>query len=163
MAYGSDFLTGGVASSSSYYSDWTPAKAVDDIVDTTHIWGCFNGSDVYWQYDLGEGVTKKPAQLALTTDNQNYPPAGYTLLGSITGAFGGEQTIISSNASIGAWANWEKKTFQFSPPADGYRYLRLVFTGGLFKILAEIEMMEEEGGGGGEGGGIVPGLFFANG
>lgn len=158
MAYGSDFLTGGTASSSAYYSDWSPDKAVDNIADATHIWGCFNGSDVYWQYDLGSGVTKKPAQLTLTTDNQNFPPSGYTLKGSNTGAFGGEEVTIDTRTGL-TFANWEKKTFQFTAPSTGYRYFRLLFTGSYFKILAEIEMMEELAG----GAGVVPGLFFANG
>ena len=138
--YGSDVLTGGTPSASSFYSAGYEAdKAVDDNESTR--WDSANTpAPHWWKYDLGVAVTKTIRKLRYKAEGE-YAPNAFKLQGSNNDSDWTD--ILSTNGA--ANSNWQEWTFSNS---TAYRYYRIYviscseFKGYNAVMLKEIEMME---------------------
>lgn len=74
----------------------------------------------------------------------NRAPQAWTLRGSNTGAFAGEEVTLDTQTAQTGWGDAEKRTFSFSN-STAYLYYRIVITsnnGGGTTSIIEMEMME---------------------
>jgi hypothetical protein len=119
------FLSGGSATADSSNGSNTPGYAVDGSLVT--YWQPSGSFPHWWKYDLGAGITKTARAL-----NLSVPPlttaATFTLEGSATGAFSGEQSIILTATMP---VNALNQTYQwYFANVVAFRYYRLNFTTG---------------------------------
>lgn len=132
-----------------------PPKGADGDVNTKWLEFKAGGTPFWWQYDFGAGVAWKIAGYKLCTGNDavERDPKTWTLQGSNTGAYGGEEVTVDTIAdgSLPAARNtWTSIYTCDSPPATAYRYYRIVISD--LKDLAaavgvqvsEFEMYEDE-------------------
>lgn len=132
--YGSDFCTGGTASSSAGVA----ADAFDDDNGTfTNL-----GSPSCWlKYDLGSGNSATAERYTIeATTNNSRTPSDWTFEGSNNDS---DWDTLDSQSGITSWGVSEKKTFDFTN-STAYRYYRLSITAdnGANSSIAEFEAME---------------------
>ena len=139
-----DVLTGGTASAISYYSStYEPSNGCNDN-DSPWASASIAHTPAWWQYDLGDGVSKTVNILRIRSNvTAGSIATSFILYGSNDGSFGGEETNIFSASGL-FWIPSETKEWSFSN-SNGYRYYRVVF-GGLvnyhYHEVAEFEMLE---------------------
>lgn len=125
MSYGPNFLMGGTASASA--GGGTPAFAFDGNWGSE--WEQGGGYPHYLQYDLGSGITKTPTKLSLRGGlwGPGENPKTFTLAGSNTGVFGGEETVLLTVADAGWTVAYQLKEWTFAN-TTAFRYFRLNMT-----------------------------------
>ncbi len=115
-----------VASASTIFSTTYDAwKAFDS--DPNSYWNTSIGNTSGWlKLDFGSttSIGSYLIQSIATEVGGNYAPKTWTLEGSATGAFAGEQTVVDTQTNAPAWGNSEVRTYTLSSPAS-YRYFRL--------------------------------------
>lgn len=139
-SYGSDFTGGQTYTQSNYYSPFYGSLAFDNNTGTN--WYVYTSFPEWVKIQLG--AAKKAAKLRMYNGTTAESPKSFTLQGSNTGAFTGEQTTLLTVSNYtwsgaGVWAEWE-----FSNDTN-YSYYRIYVTangGGAALRLNEIEMME---------------------
>jgi hypothetical protein len=121
--YGPNFLIGGTP-------DTCQHSSTNNAFDGN--WGSeFEHSNFpHWlTYDLGVGVAKAPTKLTLRGGlwGPGENPKTFTLEGSDTGVFGGEETVLLTVADAGWSASYEFKEWTFVN-TTAFRYFRLNMT-----------------------------------
>jgi len=145
--YGSDQCTGGTASASSDNgASYTAAKAFDN--DNATAWITASGSVTGWlQYQFSANKTIRRYTLyCRTSDGGTRMPKTWTLQGSATGVYGGEQVTLDSRANETGWSSGETRTYDVAAHSYSFAYYRLVITANnghaTYIAIGEMEMME---------------------
>lgn len=114
-----------VSASSEFSSTYAPWKAVDGD-SSTHGWV---GTAIpgWWQIDWGAAAYVSSYTVVGGLSDAGYSPKDWTLLGSDTGAFAGEETTLDTQSGQTAWGLGEARNFTVSNPG-AYRYLRFKAT-----------------------------------
>ena len=110
-----------------------PWQAFDKVVPATDVatgWTSANGSTTGWlQYQFA--TPKLIGSYTIQAHHQSFgigrAPRDWTLQGSDTGAFAGEQVVLDTRSSQTAWALREIRTFTISDP-QVFTYYRIVIT-----------------------------------
>lgn len=109
-----DYTTSGVTCSASLEASANTAWRTGDGVVDMNEWftGSGSGFPQWLQYEFPTPVEIDAYSIqAHTGGNQQYTPTSFQLLGSNTGAFSGEETILDSRAGESAWGSGEKRTY----------------------------------------------------
>ena len=80
------------------YPGW---KAMDSNTTSTFFWtiGSTNGPADWLQIDFGSSINIQSMYIK-AGNNQSYAPTGFKIYGSDTGAFAGEETLITSQSGL---------------------------------------------------------------
>jgi len=122
-------------------------KGMDDENASEVCWHSDNSALPHWlQYQFTSGKTIQ--RYAITSRNyalcNNFYPVDWTVLGSNTGSFGGEEVTLDTQTGQSFTQN-EKKTYSFSNSAS-YTYYRLHITNTetvqTYSTIGEWELME---------------------
>lgn len=130
------------ASSEDVSGNLGPAwRASDNSVASGFGWRATTGAGSWWKIDFGSSTSVGSYTITSRTDTAANQPTAWTLQGSATGSFSGEQTTVDTQSGI-TWSGGagEAKTFTLSGSAN-YRYYRLAFSavnGGGAIVLSEI-------------------------
>ncbi len=120
-----DLTSLGTASASSIFNASQSAdKAIDDNL-TTQWAGNNSGFPYWWQIDFGASNEQIIDQYTIHARNDAFweeIPEDWTLEGSNTGAFAGEEVILDTRSSV-VWIQNEEKTFDVDNITP-YRYYR---------------------------------------
>jgi hypothetical protein len=99
----------------------------------------------FWQADFGSNKTIATVTIRMRSDAAVMGPRGFRILGSTTGAFAGEEAVLSTQAGL-SWSNGETKTFNIASPG-AYRYYRIDITqngsSGINVGFAEVTMVSQ--------------------
>jgi hypothetical protein len=101
-----------------------------DNSTATH-WRSSTSLPAWWQVDLGSAKTITDVTMQTRSGSPNQSPQSFTVLGSSTGAFSGEQATLLTASDL-SWSDLETKTFTIGSPGS-YRYYRLA---GMTTVLA---------------------------
>jgi hypothetical protein len=145
VSYGSDFCTGGTATSGPTAGWEPPANGFDDTNSTYY--QNRNSLPCWLKYDLGSGITKTGAKYTLTLSSYGatYCPTEWKLWGSNTGTDDTDVNWVELDSRTGiTWSSaYEKKEYEITN-TTAYRYYRWSFSngdGGAI-CIAELEIME---------------------
>lgn len=127
-AYGSDLTSGETASASSIYIDnptYGADKAIDDNAGTA--WLSAAADETRW-FQVQFAAAHKLHKMNWTprSNEGEHSPGEFTLLGSDTGAFGGEETTILHGYSRGWTVLDEKRVFTWTNE-NAYTYYRVSY------------------------------------
>lgn len=143
-----DLLVGGTATAKTFYTTGYEAdKACDDSTSTD--WLTITAHPQWWQYDFGAGKSAALTGLkmhAIDYGTYNRTPSQFTVLASNTGAFGGEEVTLMTEAGC-TWSQNEWKEWSWSNPT-AYRYYRVNVTEtahGTYTDINEMEMYGSSG------------------
>ncbi|MFE6075799.1 discoidin domain-containing protein [Paenibacillus sp. NPDC057886] len=136
-----------VSSSTQYSATFAPWKAFDGSFGTH--WMTSAGVQGWVKIDLGSQKKLGRYSLSSSTDTPNLPvtanPKNWTLEGSNTGLFSGEQDVLHTVSNEQAWTPGLKRIYDFDNQKS-YRYYRINITSNQgyanFMGFAELEMME---------------------
>jgi hypothetical protein len=121
----------------------SPYVASDSAGSSTYPYQAFRGelssSDYWWstaafpvwlKIDLGSGASYTAFRYRIQPryDNWTYAPKSWTLQGSNTGAFTGEQDILDTVTNDTSWVTGGSKDFTCDVTTTGYRYFRVYVT-----------------------------------
>jgi len=122
-----DFTLLGISSAqSSFDASQSAEKAVDDNLSTQWAAGNGSGVPVFWQMDYGVNGERTITSYSMQSRNDSFfgtIPDAWTLEGSNTGAFSGEEVILDSRSGI-VWVQNERKEFTVTDP-DSFRFYRI--------------------------------------
>lgn len=140
----------GTASADSQYSaSYAPWKAMDD--DPSTYWHTQVSAFPHWiQYAFTAPVTAVGYAITNTSNTGDgiRGPKDYTLLGSNTGAFAGEEVTLDTQTNAGSATPGVKTAHTLASP-DAYQYYRLHVTAGHYSsylTLGEFELLTEDSG-----------------
>lgn len=144
MGYGSDVLTGGTASASSYLAAWgdVAARAVDDNASTTWT-SAATGYPQWLQYDLGSGISRVAAQYTVRNYTGTYYPKAWTFQGSNDGS---NWTTLDTQSGQ-TFTSGQQRAYNSFSNSTGFRYYRLSISSGNYSLavqVAEWEVMETD-------------------
>ena len=112
------------------------ASASTEYAASLAAYKAFNGSTGVWQAAAGINTGwVKLDMVSLTTVvaykvtgyGSSVDPKSWTLQGSNTGAFAGEETILNTQTNVSAWSAGEVRTYTLAATAQ-YRYYRINIT-----------------------------------
>lgn len=138
-------LSGGqtYSQSSSWDGSYVGSKAFDD--NTSTLWHTASVSLPHWiqiQFSSAQRVTLMT--WTPRENNTNYNPKDFSIKGSNTGSFSGEETTIATFALSDEWYSRNKRYFFFAN-TNSYTYYRVVLTSmmqfGNLAMASEIEFM----------------------
>ena len=138
-----DLITGGTALANATEGANTAAKGADDTINT--YWLGAVSSSGWWQYQFAAGTTIKYYSINMFVGGDvalNYAPKDWTLKGSNTGAFGGEEVTVDTQTGV-TWSADGEKVFDCSGNTTAYNYYRLNITdngGGSRIAINEVRM-----------------------
>lgn len=133
------------ASASTELSGFPAYLAFDENAQTK--WTTNSVTTGWIKFDFGIFMSPKIQKYAITApfNSATEAPKTWTLEGSNTGAFSGEQTTIDSQSNITDWTAGMRKEFEFSN-ANTYRYYRLNVSANnghaSYLSVARLELME---------------------
>ena len=118
--------TGGntASASSEFGASYAAWKAFDKSTGTK--WNNSSGSTGWLQYQFGSAKTIASYTMQAYSTETTRAPNSWTLLGSNTGAFSGEQVTLDTRSGQ-TWSTSEIKTFTISSPGS-YTYYRINIT-----------------------------------
>ena len=93
----------------------------------TNGWTVSNTGTCWIQLDAGQAVSASGYILACPTSYTTRTPKNWTLQGSNTGAFAGEQTTVDTQTNITTWVAGLEYRYSLSS-TQSFRYWRLVST-----------------------------------
>lgn len=140
--YGSDILTGGTEScSGTYGAPYTCDAALDNNTSTR--WGTADALPQYLRYDLGAGVSAKPARMTITSydDVNGQGVKEWELWGS------NDNFTTTSSIATGTVpdvADGTQSSSTWAPPTTAYRYLHMNFPTNSYRGDADITFYELE-------------------
>ena len=118
--------------------------AFDDVLGWADGWNATATTGwLQYQFDDAKAITSYTIT-GPTTGDANRAPNTWTLEGSNTGSFSGEETVLDSQSSVSSWGNNETKTYTFSNTTE-YAYYRLDVTainGGTKVGIDQMELRE---------------------
>jgi|GEM_PF-900351 hypothetical protein len=119
---------GGVTvSASTVTSPYEAYKAFDNDASAASAWLSTSTSPFWVKMDLGSSKTIHRYSLtAPGVSGLDRMPITWTLQGSATGAFSGEQVTVDSRSAV-SWSSGESKNFDLASAA-AYRYWRILMT-----------------------------------
>jgi hypothetical protein len=103
----------------------TVADLVDGDPATAVVWNASATGTLTLDYTTAKTIYTLVLQASST---ENRAPNAFTLKGSATGAFGGEETTVLTQSGLANWTDQEIRHFQITTPGS-YRYYRLSMTG----------------------------------
>ena len=107
---------GTATSQSDFNASQNAPKAIDDNLTTQWASGNGSGVPVWWQIDYGAGTPQIIDLYSMQSRNDAFfdtIPDAWTLEGSNTGAFSGEEVILDSQSGV-VWVQNERKLFAMS-------------------------------------------------
>ena len=118
-----------LADSASITASSTGSGGVSNLVDenTTTSWASLGTGDAYLDFDLSSATTLYDIWLTSDDTDANDAPNTFTLSGSATGAFAGEETTVLTVTADSNWATQERRKYRITTPGS-YRYYRLNMT-----------------------------------
>jgi hypothetical protein len=144
--------TGTVTASGFFAGGYEPWRAVDGtfFVYIGSTWLVALGVSQWLQYQFNTAKTITSYTLSSTDGNANRAPAAWTLYGSNTGAFAGEETTLDTRSGVTSWtAAGETKSYAIGTPAS-FTYYRLVVTatagGDAYLAISEWQLLIGTGG-----------------
>jgi len=142
-----------VATASDSNGSFPPWRAFDGVLGDSNRWiSTTTGTEHWLQIDLGVGNEISPNLYRLAPDSagsSGYYPTAWTLAGSNTGSFSGEETIFDTQ--VGVTTGWAGSTLrQFTtgapaPLATPHRYWRIAnvnLPGGTDLEISELQFFE---------------------
>jgi len=140
-------LSGGqtYSQSSSWDGSYTGSKAFDN--NTSTLWHTAGASSPPHWVQVQFGTATRITLMTWTPrlSDSNYNPKDFSIKGSNTGSFSGEETTIATFSLADEWFSRNKRYFLFSN-ANSYLYYRIVITSemasGTLLMVSEIELME---------------------
>ncbi|MEE9557281.1 MAG: hypothetical protein V3V76_08475 [Candidatus Adiutricales bacterium] len=138
----SDTTPSGVCSASTVFGAGSEAfRAFDEASDE---WLTQNGVSTGWvQYQFTSGQVAFAVRLQCG-NNVTQMIRDFTVEGSNTGAFSGEETILATVTNETGWSINEKRTFDFASPGS-FQFYRVDITavnGGLVVRVQEVEFLD---------------------
>jgi hypothetical protein len=113
---------------------------LNDNDASTHWYASTAGTE-HVTADLGSAATLRSIWITAGTAWGTWAPTAFTVLGSATGSFSGEETTLLTVTGA-AWSNGETKKYRLTATGS-FRYYRLNMTangGGTHHLLAEVRM-----------------------
>ena len=111
-------------------TDSLDAYSVESILDTNDntVWWADTNTNEYitWKLESAADVIQMKLQAPSKSGDSSQAPTSWTLYGSNTGSFGGEETTIETQSSQ-SWSDGETKTYDFTN-GTSYLYYRLKMT-----------------------------------
>jgi hypothetical protein len=138
-------VSGTASASSEYGAGYEAWRAFDGIAwnGFTGAWIAATAGTEWLQYEFASAKTINGYSIASASGWASRAPNAWTLYGSNTGAFAGEETTLDSETGQTAWsAGGETRTFSIGSPAS-FKYYRLIVTainGGGFVMISEVTM-----------------------
>lgn len=132
------------SASSTINTDWAAYKAFDGSTDygTNHVWGG-NNVPQWLQQQLPAAKTLTQYKLkSFNNANVQSMPKTWTMLGSNTGAFAGEQVTLDTQTTVADWAQNETRTYNITN-TTAYLYYRInttVIQAGTNVFIGELEL-----------------------
>lgn len=120
-----------VASASSSHVALLPYEAFNSLLDTGNYWITNVTSTGWLQLDIGSGNSEILGSYNLvmnTVPEANRSPKDWTVLGSNTGAFAGEEDILDTVTGEVSWGAGELRNFICDVTTTPYRYFRIDIT-----------------------------------
>jgi hypothetical protein len=147
-SYGTDIAPSSTSqTASSTYSTYTPAKMVDGDIST--LWASNDQVPQWVQLEFASGrIVKKIAVTCKNADLSDQVPVFANLLGSNTGSFGGEETIIARLCFGSGWVIGERRELEVYNENSFTFYRLLIYdvnshAGQWWVSIASLEMYEE--------------------
>lgn len=115
-----------VVSASTSYSSLLPWKAFDGGKGSGQYWISNGETDPWLKIDIGTYHKLQYYEISVNTIPENArAPKDWTMEGSNTGAFSGEQATLDTVTGETAWTGGETRTFTVDTATTAYRYFRL--------------------------------------
>jgi len=104
------------------------ANLVDELLTTFHQTQNDSGvGDHYHSFDMGSAVTLYSIVISSGTSNADRLPLDFTIEGSVTGAWAGEETTVSTVSGEPNWNTSETRRYRFDTPGS-YQHYRILMT-----------------------------------
>ncbi len=139
----------GVASASAEWQNFNAYKVFDRTFGTNNPrWVSGPATSAWLQYDFGQSNEKVIRRYTIIASvYQSASPVSWTMEGSNTGMFNGEQVILDRQTAQKSWANKKEYNFYNNKP---YRYYRINITESsgfpdYFTYIDELELIESVG------------------
>lgn len=118
-----------LADGSSITASSTAAGATANLVDesVSTYWQAGGGATATLTFDLGAAYALYDIWLSSHTSTFARTPTAFTLSGSATGSFAGEETTVLTISGESNWVASEKRKYRITTPTS-YRYYRLTMT-----------------------------------
>lgn len=114
-----------------------------DDEDSSTYWQSSAATPAYVDFDLLTSITIYDMWLSCRNSTGTGAPTAFTVKGSATGAFAGEETTVLTVSGGAAWAANEKRKYRITTPG-AYRYYRLNMTataaGSGSYVLSEVSL-----------------------
>jgi hypothetical protein len=133
LTYGANVITGGTPSASSTYGGYPASNGCDGNIGT--VWSS-DGSAMpqWWMYDFGVGNAKVITKMSIYLPVVSTPNIALAGSNDNFATF----TILIPTITV-ALASWVHLTF---PNGISYQAVRVIFTGGAYAEIAEVQMFE---------------------
>lgn len=122
------------------------ATSVANLVDEdgATFWQSTGTGTEWIKFDMGSATTLRSMWLTALASYGGYAPTSFTVQGSATGSFSGEEVTLHTVSGATAFNGGERRKYRFTAPGS-YRYYRLRMTANnvaSYYVLAEVSLFD---------------------